>query len=80
MGTYLAAGPGWDGQAGDEFDGVLSFETDLVFMLGRTQLLGADDVPTLSKVMDEYQVQTLSSLSRPKQSGPPTCAMAGMER
>jgi hypothetical protein len=60
IGTYLAVGPGWDGQAGDEFDGVLPFETDLVFVIGRTQLLGADDVPALSKVMTGYKIQTLS--------------------
>lgn len=62
-GTYLAVGPGWDGQAGDEYDGVLPFETDLVFVIGRTQLLGADDVPSLTKVMDGYKIQTLSVYS-----------------
>ena len=60
-GTYLAAGPGWDGQGGDEFDGVLSLETDLVFVIGRTQLLGPDDVTATGKVMDSYKVQTLSA-------------------
>jgi hypothetical protein len=60
-GTYLAVGPNWDGEAGDDFDGVLPFETDLVFVIGRTQLLGPEDVPALSKVMDGYKVQTLSS-------------------
>jgi hypothetical protein len=60
-GTYLAVGPGWDGEAGDAFDGLLPFETDLVFVIGRTQLLGADDVPALAKVMDGYKVQTLSA-------------------
>ena len=79
-GTYLAVGPNWDGEAGDDFDGVLPFETDLVFMIGRTQLLGPDDVPALSKVMDEYKVQTLSSLSQPKRSGTPACGVAGVER
>jgi hypothetical protein len=46
-GTYLAVGPGWEGEAGDAhaFDGVLPFDSDLVFVIGRTQLLGADDVP-----------------------------------
>ncbi len=60
-GTYLAVGPGWDGKAGDEFDGVLPFDTDLVFVIGRTQLLGADDVPVLAKVMASYKLQTLSA-------------------
>lgn len=60
-GTYLAVGPGWDGDAGEEFDRELPFETDLVFVIGRTQLLGKGDVSALTKVMDGYQIQTLSS-------------------
>jgi hypothetical protein len=59
-GTYLAVGPGWDGEAGDEFDGVLPFDTDLAFVLGRTQLLGPDDVAALAEVMASYKLQTLS--------------------
>jgi hypothetical protein len=60
-GTYLAVGPGWDGTGGDGFDGVLSFDTGLAFVIGRTQLLGVDDVPTLAKVMASYKLQTLSA-------------------
>jgi hypothetical protein len=70
-GTHLVVGPGWDGQAGDAdaFDGVLPFETALVFVIGRTQLLGADDVPALAKVMDGYRIQALSAYRG--QSSPP---------
>lgn len=60
-GTYLLVGPGWDGAAGDEFDNVLAFDTDLVFVIGRTQLLGADDVPALAQVMASYSLQPLSA-------------------
>ena len=60
-GIYLAVGPRWEGQAGDEFDAVLPFDTDLVFVIGRTQLLGPDDVSALAKVMASYEVQTLSA-------------------
>jgi hypothetical protein len=67
-GTYLAVGPRWDGKGGDGFDGVLRFETDLVFLIGRTQLLGADDAPALDKVMKSYKLQTLSAYRG--QSGP----------
>ena len=67
-GTYLLVGPGWVDETGDEFDGVLPFETDLVFVIGRTQLLGADDVPALAKVMASYKLQTLSAYRR--QDGP----------
>jgi hypothetical protein len=60
-GTYLAVGSRWQDTPGDGFDSVLAFETDLVFVVGRTQLLGADDVPALSKVMAGYQVRPLSA-------------------
>lgn len=60
-GSYLLIGPGWDGETGDEFDGVLHFDTDLVFAIGRTQLLGADDVPALANVMKSYNLQPLSA-------------------
>lgn len=62
-GTYLLTGPTWRGQAGDEgtFDGVLPFDTDLVFVIGRTLLLGADDVPSLAEVMASYALQHLSA-------------------
>ena len=69
-GSYLAVGPDWDGQAGDEFDGVLSFETSLVVVPGRTQLLGPDDLPALTKVMDGYRVQTLSAYRGRSSSAP----------
>ncbi len=60
-GTYLAVGPQWQGETDDEFDGVFTFDTDLVFVIGRTQLLGPEDVPALTKVMDGYKIQTLSA-------------------
>jgi hypothetical protein len=60
-GTYLLVGPGWEGEAGDDFHGVLPFDTDLAFAIGRTQLLGKEDVPTLAKVMASYKLQPLSA-------------------
>lgn len=60
-GTYLLAGPGWQGEADGTVDGVLPFDTDLVFVIGRTQLLGPDDVPALADVMAGYRLQTLSA-------------------
>lgn len=60
-GSYLLAGPGWDGDAPDDIDDVLRFETDVVFVIGRTQLLGPDDVETLSKIMASYDLSPLSS-------------------
>lgn len=61
-GTYLLVGPGWDRDAASfgDFDAVLPFDTDLAFVIGRTQLLGADDLPALARVMAGYEMQPLS--------------------
>ncbi len=69
-GAYLLAGPGWDGEAPYDIDGVLRFETDVVFAIGRTQLLGPDDVETLGQIMASYDLSPLSS--HLEESAPPT--------
>ena len=68
-GAYLAVGPRWEGDTSGDFDDVLPFDTDLVFVIGRTQLLGPNDVPILAKIMEAYNVQTLSS--HRSQASPP---------
>ena len=60
-GTYLIAGPGWEGDAPADVDAVLRFETDVVFIIGRTQLLGPDDVETLGAIMAAYDLRPLSA-------------------
>jgi hypothetical protein len=60
-GTYLIVGPSWNGDAPEGSDQVLRFETDLVFIIGRTQLYGPDDVDNLKAVMEGYQLQPLSA-------------------
>ena len=60
-GTYLLAGPAWDGDAPSGVDDVLRFETDVVFIIGRTQLLGPDDVLTLGRIMAAYDLRPLSA-------------------
>lgn len=59
-GTYLAVGPRWTGTPPDGFTDVIHFETDLVFIIGRTQLFGPDDVHNLGAIMDGYQLDLLS--------------------
>jgi len=51
-GSYLLVGPQSDSEIPDEFDSSFRFETDLVFLIGRSQLLGPDDQPGLAEVMD----------------------------
>lgn len=62
-GHYLLAGPQWSGAAGDQYDGVLRFETDLVFLIGRTQLKGGNDIDRLAEVMAAYRLQPMSSFA-----------------
>lgn len=60
-GTYLLAGPGWDGDTPADVDDVFRFETDVVFVIGRTQLLGPDDVDDLGRIMAAYDLRPLSA-------------------
>ncbi|MEN8234934.1 MAG: DUF1254 domain-containing protein [Actinomycetota bacterium] len=59
-GSYLIAGPQWEGDVPDGITDVLRFETDLVFLIGRSQLLGPDDVDALDRVMGQYELRSLS--------------------
>jgi hypothetical protein len=69
-GSYLLAGPGWSGEAPEDIDDVFQFETDVVFLIGRTQLLGSDDVAKLGEIMSSYSLRPLSAhLGEP---APPT--------
>lgn len=60
-GTYVAVGPRWDGELPTGVTDVLRFETDLVLLVGRTQLLGPDDMERLSAVISRYRLRPLSA-------------------
>ncbi len=60
-GRYLLAGPRWEGRSPSDLDRVLRFETDIVFVIGRTQLLGPDDVETCGRIMASYDLRPLSA-------------------
>ena len=62
-GSYLLAGPRWQGEVPAGITDVLRFETDIVFNIGRTQLLGADDVERLVAVQDGYELRSLSDFA-----------------
>jgi hypothetical protein len=59
-GTYVLVGPTWGGEVPEGFTGSHQFETDLVFLIGRSQLLGAEDAPRLAEVMRQYHVAPLA--------------------
>ena len=57
-GTYFISGPTWDGDVSSGFTDSHQFETDLVFLLGRTQLLSKDYTPALAEVMRGYRLES----------------------
>jgi len=59
-GSYLIAGPQWDGDKPEGIDEIIKSETDLVFMIGRTQLLGPDDMPNVVVLQEGYKLEPLS--------------------
>ena len=60
-GNYLLAGPGWTGDKPAGIDTVIRSDTDLDFVLYRTQLFGPDDLDNVIKIQAGYQVQPLSA-------------------
>ena len=60
-GAYLIAGPRWDGEVPEGFDDVLRCETELVFVIGRTQLFGPDDLDDVAALMSRYRLRPLSA-------------------
>jgi len=56
-GSYFLMGPNWKGDVPEGFSGSFRFETDMVFLLGRTQLLAPDDQPALAEVMRQYRLE-----------------------
>lgn len=58
-GSYLFVGPRWEGELPEGFDSTFHFETDLVVMIGRSQLLGSDDQERLAKIMAKYRLEPL---------------------
>ena len=59
-GTYLLAGPSWTGEKPEGVDEVIRSDTDLAFVLYRTQLLGPSDIEEVKKIQAGYQVTPLS--------------------
>ncbi|HEY5850000.1 MAG TPA: DUF1254 domain-containing protein [Lysobacter sp.] len=60
-GTYLIAGPKWQGETPKGISKVIRSETDLVTVVGRTQLLNPGDLGNIEKIQAGYKIQPLSS-------------------
>lgn len=59
-GRYLLAGPGWQGEKPEGIDEVIRSDTELAFVLYRTQLFGPSDIEEVRKIQAGYQVAPLS--------------------
>src|SRR5688572_25318022 len=55
-GSYLLAGPRWQGKAPEGIKSVIRSETDLAFVLYRTQLFGTSDLENVKKIQAQYTV------------------------
>jgi len=68
-GSYLLAGPKWKGEKPAGVKRVIRSETELAFVLIRTQLFNPADIENVKKVQAGYKVEPLSSFLR--QPAPP---------
>lgn len=59
-GKFLLAGPDWQGEKPEGIDEVIRSDTDLAFVLYRTQLFGPSDIDEVKKIQAGYQVAPLS--------------------
>jgi len=59
-GSFLIAGPGWEGAKPDGIKEVIRSETKLVMAQYRTQLFNSADLDNVKRVQGGYQVQSLS--------------------
>lgn len=60
-GSYLVAGPGWDGDPPDGIQRVFRSETQFALAVYRTQLFHPDDLDNVKAVQAGYRAQTLST-------------------
>jgi hypothetical protein len=60
-GQFLLAGPDWQGEAPAGIRQVIRSETQLAFVLYRTQLKGPDDLDNVKRVQAGFRVQPLSA-------------------
>jgi hypothetical protein len=62
-GTYMIKQGDWKGKVPEGIDQVLECETDLFFVVVRTQLMDPEDLEQVKIIQGEYKVQTLSQFN-----------------
>jgi hypothetical protein len=60
-GTFLIAGPGWNGGTPKGVKAVLHCETQFAYLLLRTQLFNMADLPKVNKIQSGYHAEPLST-------------------
>jgi len=71
-GTFLIAGPGWNGEKPAGVKDVIHSETQFAYLLFRTQLFNMADLPRVNKVQSGYTAQPLSAfLKQPAPAAAP---------
>lgn len=72
-GTFLLAGPGWQGEKPADVAEVLRCETEWALVVYRTQLFDPKDIGNVVEIQNRYRVQTLSQyLGKPDTAAPLT--------
>ena len=59
-GTFMIVDPGWNGPTPPGIKDVIHSETEFAYLLFRTQLFNAADLPKVNKIQSGYHVQLLS--------------------
>jgi hypothetical protein len=62
-GNFLIAGPDWKGEAPKGITGVIRADTELVNVVGRTQLFNPQDLDNVKAIQAQYKVQPLSAFT-----------------
>jgi hypothetical protein len=71
-GVFMIAGPRWKGEKPVGVTKIVRSETEIVYALYRTQLLGPSDLDAVRKVQAGYKVETLSAhLKKPAPAAAP---------
>ena len=60
-GSFLVAGPGWNGEKPESIEEVIQSETDFILAAFRTQLFNPADIANVIKIQSQYKVQPLSA-------------------
>lgn len=63
-GKYLIAGPDWKGETPKGINKVLHSETNLIFVVGRTQLHDPSDLPNLKRIQGQYKLIPLHEYTK----------------